>query len=149
MTDPAGGGGRRFALRIPPHVGIFFGLTTAAYAVTLAGVTGLEARSEADLAAQRAPVVAGIDDVATRNRLFAAALTAAGSDYQAASQAYVAAGGRLGDLEVALASLSTTVQAIDGVSRTLPTTVSLPNVTRRVTSGAPATSSTTGASGVP
>ncbi|MBI3752205.1 MAG: hypothetical protein HY263_11195 [Chloroflexi bacterium] len=149
MTDPARRA-TRVELRLPPHIGVFLGASTAAYAVTLAGVTALQAQSEAALVADRAPVVAGVDAIAARNAQLAAALSAAGADYQAATDAYVADGGRLADLEQALAALATKVATIDGVSRSLPTSVNLPKVVRRVTtSTAPATSSTTGASGVP
>ena len=149
MTDPALRRAR-WELRLPAHIGIFLGASTAAYAVALAGVTALQATSEAALIAERAPVVAGIDAVAARNEQLATALSKAGADYQAATDAYVASGGRLADLEQALAALSSTVAKIDGVSRSLPTAVNLPKVVGRITtSTAPATSATTGASGVP
>lgn len=149
MTEPARSRAR-LELRLPPHIGVFLGASTAAYAVTLAGVTALQARSEAALIADRAPVVAGVDAIAARNEQLAAALSAAGADYQAATDAYVANGGRLADLEQALAALAAKVAQIDGVSRSLPTGANLPKVVRRVTtSSAPATSATTGASGVP
>lgn len=148
MTEPASPRGR-LELRLPPHIAVFLGASTAAYAVTLAGVTALQAQSEAALIADRAPVVAGIDAIAARNDQLAAALTTAGTEYQAASEAYLANGGRLADLEQALASLASKVAKIDGVSRSLPSAASLPTVRRVTTSTAPATSATTGASGVP
>lgn len=149
MTDP-GKPRPRLELHLPAHIGVFLGASTAAYAVTLAGVTALQAQGEAALIADRAPVVAGIDSIAARNEQLAAALSAAGTEYQAASDAYVANGGRLADLEQALAALASKVAQIDGVSRSLPAGVNLPKVARRVTtSTAPATSATTGASGVP
>ena len=149
MTDRARPGAG-LDLRLPAHIGVFLGASTAAYAVTLAGVTALQAQSEAVLIADRAPVVSGVEAITARNEQLAAALSAAGADYQAATEAYMANGGRLADLEQALAALASKVAQIDGVSRSLPTGVNLPTVVRRVTtSTAPATSSTTGASGVP
>lgn len=149
MTDPAAPRSGR-ELRLPAHIGVFLGASTAAYAVTLAGVTALQAQGEAALIADRAPVVAGVDSIAARNGRLAAALSSAGADYQAATDSYVANGGRLADLEQALATLAAKVAKIDGVSRSLPTGASIPKVVRRVTtSTAPATSATTGASGVP
>lgn len=137
-------------LRIPPHVGVMLGVSTAAYAVTLAGVTGLQAGGEAALAAERAPAIARIEDLATRNAALTADLQLAGKSYDTAAQAYLAAGGRMADLEAALANLATSVQRIDGVSRSMPTGVTLPRVGRATSGGgAPATSSTTGASGAP
>lgn len=140
--------GRLARLRLPAHVGVLLGASTAAYAVTLAAVTGLQATSEADLAAERAPAVAGVQDLGARNQTVSDALTAAGQRYDKLARDYAVAGGRLTNLEAALADLATNVQAIDGVSRTLPASVPLPKVTR-VSVAAPATSATTGASGAP
>lgn len=143
MTD------RLAALRVPAHVGVMLGVSTAAYAVTLAGVTALQAGSEAELAAERAPAIARIDGLAARNQQLTDALQAAGASYDAVAAAYGAAGARLVDLEAALASLATSVQLIDGASRSLPSSIALPRVGRPSSGGAPATSSTTGASGAP
>lgn len=143
MTD------RLASLRVPAHVGVMLGVSTAAYAVTLAAVTGMQASSEATLAAERAPVIARIADLNARNQALTDDLALAGRHYDAVARAYLDAGGQLADLETALASLATSVQSIDGVSRSLPTSVSLPRVSRASSGGAPATSSTTGASGAP
>lgn len=137
------------SLRLPMHVGVLLGASTAAYAVTLAAVTGLQAASEADLIAERAPAIAGVHDLAARNQDLGDALVVAGQRYDGLNRAYAAAGGRLTALEAALADLATSVQAIDGVSRSLPASVPLPKITRVVVSGAPATNATTSASGAP
>jgi hypothetical protein len=142
MTD------RPAALRIPAHVGVMLGVSTAAYAVSLAGVAALQAGSEAELAAERAPALTRIEAIAARNQQLADALDAAGGTYNSIAATYAAAGGRLADLEAALGGLAGSVQRIDGVSRSLPSTVALPKVSRVSSGGsAPATSSTTGASG--
>ncbi len=39
--------GRRFDLSIPAHVGVILGLSTGAYALAVAGVTGLQSSTEA------------------------------------------------------------------------------------------------------
>ncbi len=126
------------------------GVSTAAYAVTLAGVTGLQAASEAAQIAERAPVVAGVQDVHGRNQRLAHDLAAAANEYQMEADAYQGVGPRLAELETALAGLATSVQSIDGVSRSLPSHISLPTVSRvsAPAAGAPATSATTGASGI-
>ncbi|HJW21738.1 MAG TPA: hypothetical protein VJ506_04840 [Candidatus Limnocylindrales bacterium] len=148
-SRPAAPRPRLSAPRIPAHIGVLLGASTAAYAVTLAGITGLQATSEADLAAERAPAVAGVQDLGAKNQELGNALAAAGLHYDSLTRAYAAAGGRLADLEAALADLVTSVQAIDGVSRSMPASIPLPKVSRVSVGGAPATSSTTGASGVP
>jgi hypothetical protein len=146
---PTAPSGRLSGLRVPAHVGVLLGASTAAYAVTLAAITGLQATSEAELAAERAPAVAGVQNLGARNQDLGNALAAAGQRYDSLAREYAAAGGQLSSLEAALADLASSVQAIDGVSRSLPASVPLPKVTRVTVSGAPATSSTTGASGVP
>jgi hypothetical protein len=146
MTDRRGAGWVRLG---PPHIGVMFGLSTAAYAVTLAGVTALQSGSEAALAAERAPAIARIDTLAAGNQRLADELAAAGATYNSVAAAYSAVGGSLADLEAALGGLATSVKHIDGVSRSLPSKIALPSV-GRVSSGgggAPSTSSTTGASG--
>jgi hypothetical protein len=147
MTDRLG---RLPSLHLPAHVAVLVGVSTAAYAVTLAGVTVNQAGTEAATAAERAPAIAAIRGLADRNRQLTADLAASGANYDRVSQAYLAAGGTLADLEAALAALATSVGKIDGVSKALPVTVTLPHVSRpRTSGGAPATSSTTSASGAP
>jgi len=143
MTD------RLARLRVPPHVGVLIGASTAAYAATLAAVTGLQATSEAELIAQRAPAVAEVQGLDAGNQALDDALALAGRRYDGLSQAYAVAGDRLTALETALANLAASVHAIDGVSRSLPASVPLPKVTRVTVRSAPATSGTTGASGAP
>ena len=136
--------------RIPPHVAVFLGLSTAGYAVSLAGVTTLQARAEAETATQREPAIATVHALAASNTAFANALAAANGKYDAAVAAYTAAGGRLTDLQAALATLASSVATINGSAAKLPTSIPLPKVSRAVSGGsAPATSATTGASGVP
>jgi hypothetical protein len=142
MTD------RLAVLRIPPHVGVMLGVSTAAYAVTLAGVTGLQANSETALIAERAPAIARIDGLTARNQQLIDALVAAGATYDAASASYAAAGDRLTALEAALTDLAASVERIDGVSRLLPSSIALPKMSRPSVGGVPTTSATTGASGV-
>ncbi|HYL41667.1 MAG TPA: hypothetical protein VET90_10185 [Candidatus Binatus sp.] len=136
-------------LRIPTHVCVLLGASTAAYAVTLAGVTALQAGAEAQQAAARAPAIAGVQDLGTQNQALSDALVSAGQRYDEVARGYTLAGGRLTSLEASLANLATTVQSIDGVSRSLPASVPLPRVTRVSVGAAPATSATTGASGAP
>jgi hypothetical protein len=136
--------------RLPPHLAVFLGASTTGYALSLAGVTALQARAELDLAAARQPAILGVQAVAARPDALARSLAAADSHYQSDVAAYAAAGGRLAELDAALAALAGSVKAINGVTTTLPTSVALPRVARQVASGgAPATSSTTGASGAP
>ncbi|HYL41417.1 MAG TPA: hypothetical protein VET90_08920 [Candidatus Binatus sp.] len=135
--------------RVPAHICVMLGASTAAYAVTLAGVTALQAAGEAQLAADRGPAMASVQALGARNQALDAAVAGAGKRYDALASDYTQAGGQLTSLEASLARLAATVQSIDGVSRSMPAGVSLPKVTRVAAAAAPATSSTTGASGAP
>ena len=140
---------RLASLRVPAHVGVLLGASTAAYAVTLAAVTGLQASTEAQQAAERGPAIAGVHALGAQDQALSDTLAAAGQRYDELARDYSLAGGRLTSLEAALADLATSVQAIDGVSRALPASVPLPKVARVTVGSAPATSATTGASGAP
>jgi hypothetical protein len=134
-------------LGLPSHVIVMLGASTATYALVLAGVAGLQSRSEADLAALRAPAVDGVHGLATGHDLVGSQLQAAQDAYNRAVQAYVDAGASLDSVEAGLASFAAVVGEIDGVSRSMPTTVKLPPVQRAAGAGAPRTQGTTGASG--
>lgn len=142
MTD-----GRSFA-GLPAHVWVMLGASTAGYALLLAGVAGLQSRNEADLIAARQPAVDGVAAVASGHDTLLRRLDAARAAYAATVDAYVAAGGSLDALDGTLGNLAGLVAEIDGVSRSLPTSVKLPAVKRSVSSvSVPSTSGTTGASG--
>jgi hypothetical protein len=133
---------------LPTHVWVMLGASTAGYALMLAAVTGLQARNEAELIAARQPAVAGVAAVASGHDRLLAQLEGARAAYAATVSEYLAAGGTLDALHAQVGSLAGLVAEIDGVSRTLPTTVKLPVIKRSVSSvKAPSTSGTTGASG--
>jgi len=134
-------------LGLPSHVIVMLGASTATYALVLAGVAGLQSRSEADLAAARAPAVDGLNSLAAGHDEVSARLQAAQDAYNSAVQAYGDAGWSLDALQAQLGTFAAAVGEIDGVSRALPTTVKLPKVTRSSGAGAPSTQGTTGASG--
>jgi hypothetical protein len=134
-------------LGLPSHVVVMLGASTATYALVLAGVAALQARSEADLAALRAPAVDGLGSVSAGHDAMGARLRAAQDAYNKAVQAYVAAGGSLDAVEANLGGFASVVAEIDGVSRSMPTTVKLPAVRTSSGAGAPVTHATTGASG--
>jgi hypothetical protein len=123
------------------------GVSTAAYAISLAGVAANQSHDEASLAAAQAPTLAAIDGIIRGNDRLGSDLQRAGADYSAAASGYATAGDRLQALEGALTTLADRVAKLDGVSRTLPTSVSLPRVSGSVTTTAPVTHATTGASG--
>lgn len=131
----------------PYHLGVLLGVSAGAYAASLAGVTFLQASSEAATAAVRAPAVDAVARMAAGNDRLEQAiasvrerLAASGGDYEAAAAA-------LADLEAQLDSLTTTVAAIEGQSLRLPTRIALPGAPRPAAASKPRTVATTGASG--
>ena len=134
-------------LGLPSHVIVMLGASTATYALVLAGVAGLQSRNEAGIAALRAPAVEGVTELAAGHDAVGARLQAAQDAYNRAVKEYVDAGGSLDSVETRLAAFATIVGQIDGVSRSMPTTVKLPPVQRASGAGAPKTQGTTGASG--
>jgi hypothetical protein len=143
MTDRGGIG----LPRIPAHVVVLLSASTAGYAVALAGVTALQSQHEAALIAQRSPTVAGVDALATGHDDLASRLESARDRYTRAAGAMDDVTSVLQAVDLQLEQLAASVAEIDGVSRTLPTSVRIPapRVVRHVQ--APATHATTGASG--
>jgi methyl-accepting chemotaxis protein len=134
--------------RRPLHVGVFVGLSAGAYALSLAGVTALQARSEAAIAADRVPTADAISQLAAQNDSLEANARRAGLTFDRAAGAYDRVGQAMADVEGRLGELAKTVQAVEGASRALPDRVALPQVNRTVTTiKSPTVHATTSASG--
>jgi hypothetical protein len=142
---------RPSSIGLPAHVGILIGLSAGGYALSLAAVTGLQSQSEAALTAQRAPALAKIDALNGRYANLEAQLAAAQSAYDAAAAAYNATGAQFQAMESSLGDLAAAVSSINGTAASLPSGVSLPSVSRSVSTAAsaPVVHATTKASGVP
>ena len=140
---------RRFVPpRLPAHVALMLGASAAGYAVVLAGVAGLQSSAEAAVAAARAPALRAVELAGAGHTPLAEQLDRAGADYQAAADAYRAAGSTLDGLHADLGGLAAVVGKIQGASRSLPATIRLPAI--RVVAPAaqpPTTHTTTRASG--
>lgn len=132
---------------LPPHVVVMLSASTAAYAVLLAGVAGLQASDEAALSAIRAPVAASIDDLAEAHDELTSVLERSRSTYDALGATYGSIGGRLGELEATLAAFAGSVAEIDGQSRLLPTSFRVPALRAVSHVSVPTTQGTSGASG--
>ena len=133
--------------RRPIHLGIVIGISTGVYAVSLAGVTGLQAGQNAQLAADRGPAA----DVAARleaaNTDLEARLAAARAAFDASASSYSTVADDLARYEARLTSLGKTVGAIRGASVSLPTSGSLPRVSGAGSVAKPPVHTTTSASG--
>jgi hypothetical protein len=136
--------------KLPLHLPVAIGVGTGLYAVTLAGVTALQARSDAALAAERQPLSVAVATVSERRQALEQQLQATVGSLNAAAAAYDQVRGHSAALESALGTLSAQVAAATGVAASLPSHVSLPAVgTVSSVTTAPATQATTGASGKP
>jgi hypothetical protein len=149
MTDA-----RRGGISVPAHIGVLVGLSTSAYALTLAGITGLQSSTEGAARAARAPMVAAIGEMTTAHDGLQARLDRARVAYEAAAGAYSDAGLAVDGLEARITALVAAVTEVNGSASSLPSAVRLPAVrlpavTRSVTAAAapPPVQATTGASG--
>ncbi len=134
--------------RRPLHIGVFLGVSAGAYALGLAAVTALQARSEAATVADRAPTEQAIASLATRNDSLEAAALGAVETYEQATGSYDRLGQVMADMEAQLGDLALIVEAVEGAARALPARVALPPVSRTVTRARPVTvHATTAASG--
>jgi hypothetical protein len=140
---------RRSAISVPAHLGVILGLSTGAYALTLAAVTGLQSSAEAATRMERAPTIAAIDAMAAGHDRLTARLEAARAVYEAAAGMYGNAGLQIADLDARLSALAAAVSEVSGTASSLPSGVKLPPVSRSVVTvaAAPPTQATTGASG--
>jgi hypothetical protein len=134
---------------------MLLGVSAAVYAVTLAGVAGLQADSDAALVAARAPGLAALDTAKAANDALEARILAADSAARDLVHAYDGTAADAADYQARLDDLAALVAKVQGSAAALPNRIPLPAVaihgpiggTR--SSRAPATSGRTGASGRP
>jgi hypothetical protein len=134
------------------HLAVLGGAAAGIYAVTLAGVTGLQAETDARLAAAREPIAAAIARQRAAHERLEAAVEAAGATYGSTASRYAALLESVAAHEADIAALATEVAAAEGSAATLvvPARPALPSVTGG--SGVrpaprPPTNASTGASG--
>lgn len=138
-------------LTMPARAGMLLGASAAIYAVTLAGVAGLQAGSDADVVARHQPYLDALATTRAANDRLAATVATADSQAQALGGFYARTGESVTAYEARLDALARLVAEVQGSAAALPTRISLPTVSVRssVGSTAPATSAMTGASGAP
>ncbi len=140
-------------LTTPARAGMLLGASAAVYAVSLAGMSLLQASSDADLAASRQPYMDAVARARAANDRLEAAITKADADARALVAAYAAAGDDVAAYEARLDKLASLVADVQGSAAALPTRISLPKVTvraistSRASSSAPRTTTKTTASG--
>ncbi len=132
---------RPCASSLPAHVGVFFGISAGAYALTLAAMSGLQASSESALRLERDPMAAAIGSLATRHDLLDARLADARAAYDAAASTYTATGSGFQELAARLAELNAAVAEAGLTAESLPANVRIPVVAiAPPVTGAPVTS---------
>lgn len=137
--------------RRPLHLAVMIGVSTALYAVSMAGVTAIQSNNDRTLMLRQSPA----EDAAARIReghdRLEAEINQAADAYGQAAGGYDALAPKLMDMENSLERLAGRVQTVSGAARALPGRVSLPpisrTVTRTVTTSRPKTVASTGASG--
>ena len=138
----------RIGLSVPAHIGVLVGLSTGAYALTLAAVTAFQSSAETALRAERASTIAAIGEMVAAHDSLQDRLDQARAAYEAAAGAYSSAGLEVAGLETRLAELAAAVTEVSGTASSLPSSVKLPRVAGAVaTVKAPVTQATTSASG--
>jgi hypothetical protein len=136
-------------VRRPVHLAVLLGVSAGMYAVTLAGVAYLQSRADQALIDERAPLASATTRIAGGHDSLETGLTLAGRAYGDAASRYDRLAPDLARMETALDALAGSVSTISGAAQALPGHVTLPPVSRSVSSGvaAPATHAKTGASG--
>ena len=113
---------------VPAHVGTMLGLSVAGYGVALALVTGLQATSEAAVRADRAPVSVALDQLGLGHDRLERSVDDAAGRFAGTATAYRSIVDRFAAIEDGLATLATSVTSVDGATKALPATVSMPVV---------------------
>jgi hypothetical protein len=139
--------------RRPMHVAVAIGVTAGVYAISLAGVTGLQAASNAQLAADRAPAIDAVAQLKASHDALDAGLSKLDGAYTDAASRYSAITDQIAGHENDLSQLGSQVKAAEGSASTLtvPTVSRLPAVstTRTTYVSKPAAHACTTASGKP
>lgn len=144
-------------LSTPARAGMLFGVSAAIYAVTLAGISGLQADTDATLAASRVPLQEAVAASRAANDALEAKVAAANARISTLVSSYGTVGGDVTAFQARLDSLAALVADVQGSAAALPARIKLPTVTMRgpvASSGggssraaAPKTTAKSGASG--
>jgi hypothetical protein len=133
--------------RRPYHLGVTIGLTAGLYAVSLAGVTALQAIQDADIAAAQAPTADLVGRLSTGHDDLEARVDAITASFNEAAGSYGNFGSSLDRLEAGLRSIGRRVAGVQGASISIPGGGSMPTVGRSTGVARPVVHATTTASG--
>jgi hypothetical protein len=138
----------------PARVGMLLGASAALYAVTLAGVSALQASDDAALAAASAPYLDALAEARAANDALETRIQAATGRIAGLIATYGTASSEVEAFQARLDELATLVADVEGSAAALPARIKLPTVSTQgaiASSGArtsaPRTSGKSGASG--
>ncbi len=144
---------REAVLSTQTRAGMLIGASAAIYAVTLAGVSVMQADSDAAVVARRQPYLEAVAAARSANDALEVAVVKADGAARALASDYAAVGGDIASYQARLDELAALVAEVQGSAAALPTRISLPAISVRSagsgggSSKAPATKATTTASG--
>jgi hypothetical protein len=133
-------------LTTPARAGMLIGASAAVYALTLAGVAGLQADTDAGIAAARAPYQDLLAQTRAANDELEARIVKANAEVGALVATYGKVGTNVESYQTRLDSLAALVAEVQGTAAALPARIKLPTVTMR---GAVAGSSRSGGGSTP
>jgi uncharacterized membrane protein YgcG len=116
-------------LSTPARAGMLFGATAAVYAVTLAGIAGIQAESESAVVAARVPYMEDLAATRAANETMEARIGKADAEVRALVATYGTVGGNVTTFQGRLDSLAALVADVRGSAAALPNRIKLPSVT--------------------
>ena len=137
--------------RLPIHVAVLVGASTAAYAVSMAGVTALQSNTDQALITARAPSQAAADRAAQAHDRLQAQIQLSAGAYAASAASYDSLTADLSTLDSSLEAYAGRMAKVSGAARALPARASMPSVARSSgsSSSKPRVKASTAASGKP
>ena len=130
------------------HLGVLVGVSTAAYAAALAGVTTLQSTADRALIATRDPITDTVEAVSSDHDALERRLSEASDEYSRIAGDYARLGPAITDLEATLDTLDATTRKVGASAAQLPGRVALPSVRSAPgRAAAPTTHAVTRASG--
>ena len=135
--------------RIPAHIAVLVGASTAAYAISLAGTTSLQSGADQAVMLARAPSLAAAARISDGHDRLEADIARAATAYAGSAAHFDDITANLTALDTSLDAYAGRMQKVSGAARALPARVSLPRVSRAVVSRSakPRVAASTGASG--
>jgi hypothetical protein len=118
-------------LNTPARAGMLVGASAAVYALTLAGISGLQAETDASVAAARAPYQDVVAQTRAANDELEARILKADAEVAALVATYGKVGANVEAYQTRLDSLAALVAEVQGSAAALPTRIKLPTVSAR------------------